>query len=141
MLLRLVTSGPDGQRGTKPPLIQLRADMGPPVTVTEFPDAEPVVDAENHIVGSATWMRRNFDVYLVRVSLDRPGSNWQIQVVNDASETRTFQFISLSGARIFAEDGWPGSNVYCGDFPCACTRHEGSLTSPCPHCGHKSPQG
>jgi hypothetical protein len=140
MLLRVVVFGSDGARGAKPPpLIRLRADTGPAVAVTEFPNAQPIVGAENHIVGSATWMRKNFDVYLVQVSLDRPGSSWHIQIMNDDSDAHTFQVVSFGGTRIHDEDGWPGSDlVYCGAFPCACTRHEGSLTTKCPHCGHKA---
>ncbi|WP_336215854.1 hypothetical protein [Nonomuraea sp. LPB2021202275-12-8] len=103
---------------------------------TEFPKAQPIVDAANHVAGSATWMRRNFDVYVVRVALDRPGSTWHIQIVNDGSDARAFQIISFGGARIRDDRGWPELDTYCGCFPCACTRHEGTSEMECPHCGH-----
>ncbi|MEV4174727.1 hypothetical protein [Nonomuraea sp. NPDC049709] len=140
MLVRVTAFAPDGHNdGGRPPLIHLAAGTGPVVEVTEFPETQQVADAENHIAGSATWMRKNLDVYLVRVALDRPGSNWRIQIVNDDSDTRTFQFMSLGGAKIRDESDWPDSDlIYCGSFPCACTRHEGSLTTECPSCGHKS---
>lgn len=36
--------------------IRLTVDTGPPVQATEYPVAQPIVDAENHVAGSATDM-------------------------------------------------------------------------------------
>ncbi|GAA0982342.1 hypothetical protein GCM10009555_052100 [Acrocarpospora macrocephala] len=138
MLLRVVDFGHNGSRAPqRPPMIKLKADSGPSVTLTEFPNAQPIVDPDDHVVGSATWLRKEYDVYLVRISLDRPANNWQIQITNDDSTPHAFQIISLGETRIRNANGAPGSNsLYCGHFPCACTIHEGTPTMACPHCNH-----
>jgi hypothetical protein len=139
-LIRVTAFPADGrQDGGRPPLVRLKADAGPTVEVTEFPEEQEVIGAENHTAGSATWMRKNSDVYLVRVALDRPESSWRIQIVNDGPDARMFHFMSVGSTRIRCEGGWPDFDFrYCGSFPCACTRHDGNTTRACTSCGHKS---
>ncbi|WP_049577057.1 hypothetical protein [Nonomuraea sp. SBT364] len=132
-------AGRGRQDGGGSPLLRLKADAGPAVEVREFPEERAVVGAGDRVAGSATWMRKNIDVYLLRVSLDRPGSGWGVQIVNDGADARTFQFMGLGGTKIRYRDEWPGADlVYCGSFPCACTRHDGDLATACSSCGHRS---
>ncbi|GAA1666961.1 hypothetical protein GCM10009733_075640 [Nonomuraea maheshkhaliensis] len=139
-LIRVTTFPADGrQNGGRPPLIRLKADAGPTVEVKEFPEEQEVIGAENRTAGSATWMRKNTDVYLVRVTLDRPESSWRVQIVNDGPDDRMFHFMSFGDARIRGEGDWPDFDFrYCGSFPCACTVHDGNRTTACTSCGHSS---
>lgn len=139
-LIRVTTFPADGhQECGSPPLIRLQADAGPTVEVKEFPEEQEVIGSESHTAGSATWMRKRPDVYLVRVTLDRPESNWRIQIVNDGTDARMFHFMTVGDARIRGEGGWPDFDLrYCGSFPCACTRHDGNTTRACTSCGHSS---
>ncbi|MEV0385731.1 hypothetical protein [Nonomuraea sp. NPDC050643] len=136
MSLRVIAFGADGSRNAAPPRIRLQVDTGPPVEATEYPAAQPITDAQNQVAGSAAWMRRDAGVYGVQVALDRPGGTWRIQIENDGADTRAFQIVSLGGAEVRDDDGWPSIDVYCGCHPCACTRHEGDSERECRHCEH-----
>jgi hypothetical protein len=142
MLLRVVDFGSDHAAKTdpaaKPPLIHLRTDTGPEVAVPEFPDSRAIVD-EDETVGSATWIRKDPGVYLVRVSPDRMGSSWDIRIANEESDAHTFQIMSLGSTKIRTEDDLPGIELtFCGRFPCACTSHECGGEK-CSQCGHEAP--
>jgi hypothetical protein len=137
MALRVVATDPDGSDGFRPtPQINLKAGSGAPVPITEFPAEQPIEDADRHIAGSATFLRKKGDTYLVRVSLDGPENDWRVQVVNSDSQARFFQVASLGAAKIRNGGDEQEPPSYCGRFPCACTHHYAFPPAKCPSCGH-----
>jgi len=91
MFLRVAAStDPGAAMGSAPPRIRLRADDGPAAKVPKAPDVVNIVDDEGEAIGSASWNVDEPGIYLVLLSIKRPGSIWQIELRNTAAEPANF---------------------------------------------------
>jgi len=94
MFVRLVKLGSGcAPPGGPDPLIRLSVGGGPAVLVAMFPDASSVHDAQGNFVADAMCDARGDGVYRVRVFIARPGSAWQMRLLNQDAEPRGFTWV------------------------------------------------